>query len=54
MRNSGNEPGGSRADWFGEPRVVTVEVLNQLVRENPTNMTGAIRAWLNRGSPPPK
>lgn len=45
---------GAGSDWFGEPRVVTVEVLNQLVRENPTNMTGAIRAWLNRGSPPPK
>jgi flagellar M-ring protein FliF len=45
---------GQGSDWFGEPRVVTVEVLNQLVRENPTNMTGAIRAWLNRGSPPPK
>ena len=33
-------------------RVVTVEVLNQLVRENPANMTGAIRAWLGRGTPP--
>jgi flagellar M-ring protein FliF len=30
--------------------VVTVEVLNQLIKENPQNMTQAIRAWLDRGS----
>jgi flagellar M-ring protein FliF len=28
--------------------VVTVEVLNQLIRENPTNMTQAVRSWLGR------
>lgn len=28
--------------------VVTVEVLNQLIRENPNNMTQAIRAWMGR------
>jgi flagellar M-ring protein FliF len=28
--------------------VVTVEVLNQLIRENPTNMTQAVRTWLGR------
>ncbi len=45
--------GGGPGDWFGEPRVVTVEVLNQLVKENPANLTGAIRAWLGRDTPPP-
>jgi flagellar M-ring protein FliF len=28
--------------------VVTVEVLNQLIRENPGNMTQAVRSWLGR------
>jgi len=28
--------------------VVTVEVLNQLIRENPANMTQAVRSWLGR------
>lgn len=39
-------------DWngTGKPRVVTVEVLNQLVKENPRNVTQALRAWMN-GSP---
>jgi flagellar M-ring protein FliF len=30
---------------------VTVEVLNQLIRENPANMTQAVRSWLARGKP---
>jgi flagellar M-ring protein FliF len=34
----------------GKPRVVTVEVLNQLVKENPRNVTHALRAWMN-GAP---
>jgi flagellar biosynthesis/type III secretory pathway M-ring protein FliF/YscJ len=29
--------------------VVTVEVLNQLIRENPANMTQAVHSWLARG-----
>src|ERR1041385_6716515 len=29
--------------------VVTVDVLNQLIRENPDNMTQAIRGWMTRG-----
>jgi hypothetical protein len=33
----------------GERGVVTVEVLNQLIRENPDNMTQAIRGWMTRG-----
>jgi flagellar M-ring protein FliF len=36
------------------PEVVTVEVLNQLIKENPQNMTQAIRGWLERGSGPAK
>jgi flagellar M-ring protein FliF len=32
------------------PPLVTVDVLNQLVRENPTNMTQAIRSWMGRGT----
>jgi len=31
--------------------LVTVEVLNQLIRENPANMTQAVRTWLARGKP---
>ncbi len=34
-----------------EPQVVTVEVLNQLIREQPGNMTQAVRTWMSRGSP---
>ena len=37
-----------------EPETVTVEVLNQLIKENPDNMTQAIRAWLHRNNPPAK
>ncbi|MGO8697647.1 MAG: flagellar basal-body MS-ring/collar protein FliF [Limisphaerales bacterium] len=33
------------------PNVVTVEVLNQLIRENPANMSQAVRSWLSRGKP---
>lgn len=32
-----------------ESNVVSVEVLNQLIRENPANMTQAVRTWLTRG-----
>jgi flagellar M-ring protein FliF len=32
-----------------EPKVVTVDVLNQLIRENPANMTQAVRTWLTHG-----
>lgn len=38
-----------------ERETITVEVLNQLIKENPQNMTQAIRTWLVRdASPPPK
>lgn len=32
-----------------QPGVVTVDVLNRLVKENPANMTQAIREWMNKG-----
>jgi flagellar M-ring protein FliF len=32
------------------PGVVTVDVLNQLIRENPDNMTQAIRGWMTTGN----
>ncbi len=38
--------------WIPEPaaNVVTVDVLNQLIRENPDNVTQAVRNWLTRGN----
>ncbi len=32
--------------------MVTVDVLNQLIRENPANMSSAVRSWMNRGNKP--
>ena len=32
-----------------QPGVVTVDVLNRLIKENPDNMTQAIREWMNNG-----
>ena len=54
--NGGNGNGNGNGhhpvypERVGEGEVVTVEVLNQLIKENPQNMTQAIRAWLDRGS----
>lgn len=42
----GGWPGGQR-----KPEVVTVGVLNQLMRDNPENMTLALRNWMNRNKP---
>jgi hypothetical protein len=44
--------GGGRVLRPGDSDVVTVEVLNQLIRENPHNMTQAIRSWM--GTPKEK
>jgi len=46
--------GASPGDWMrgAQPGVVTVDVLNRLVKENPANMTQAIRDWLNTSRPP--
>jgi flagellar M-ring protein FliF len=35
----------------GTPGVVTVDVLNQLIRENPSNVSSAVRTWLSTGKP---
>ncbi len=51
-------PGGEGAEgdpagnWRKEakPGVVTVDVLNALIRENPANMTQAVRSWLAAGA----
>jgi flagellar M-ring protein FliF len=51
---NGNGNGHGNGGKFGDPYdappgVVTVEVLNRLIKENPTNMTQAIRDWMNKG-----
>jgi len=49
---NGNGNGHSRFGDFAlepQPGVVTVDVLNRLIKENPNNMTQAIRDWMNRG-----
>ncbi|MGO8674462.1 MAG: flagellar basal-body MS-ring/collar protein FliF [Limisphaerales bacterium] len=57
---NGHSNGNGNGNHHGlEPRseppggVVTVDVLNQLIKENPQNMTQAIRSWLDRGESPP-
>jgi flagellar biosynthesis/type III secretory pathway M-ring protein FliF/YscJ len=49
--SSTNGNGQSVPDWTREaqPGVVTIDVLNRLVKENPANMTQAIRDWMNKG-----
>lgn len=42
---------GSRNGKNKTPGVVTVDVLNQLIRENPDNMTQALRGWMTSGAP---
>ena len=44
--HNGSWPGGQR-----KPEVVTVGVLNQLMRDNPENMTLALRNWIDRNKP---
>jgi flagellar M-ring protein FliF len=51
---NGNGNGRYLTDTHGEPGVVTPDVLNQLIRENPDNMSQAIRGWLTRGKTPVK
>ena len=53
-----NGNGNGHGSRFGEhnfepqPGVVTVDVLNRLIKDNPNNMTQAIREWMNRGHTP--
>jgi flagellar M-ring protein FliF len=46
---NGNGHGHHGDDFEAQPGVVTVEVLNRLIKENPANMTQAIRDWMNKG-----
>jgi len=46
-----NENGNAHARASGPPPTVTVDVLNQLIRENPNNMTQAIRSWMANSKP---
>jgi flagellar M-ring protein FliF len=47
-KGSGTGPGNVLRPK-ANPGVVTVEVLNRLIRENPDNMTQAIRTWMVQG-----
>jgi flagellar M-ring protein FliF len=51
QNGNGNGNGHGRYGEEFEPRpgVVTVDVLNRLIKENPANMTQAIRDWMNKG-----
>ena len=44
--------GEAGAGWRKDAKagVVTVEVLNALIKENPANMTQAVRSWLAAGN----
>ena len=48
---SSNGNGNGNGHRKSAQGVVTVEVLNQLIRENPANMTQAVKNWLARGKP---
>jgi flagellar M-ring protein FliF len=49
LEDNGQLGGGAhRPGHAKRPPAVTVEVLNQLIRESPTNMTQAIRSWMTR------
>jgi flagellar M-ring protein FliF len=47
--NGNGHPRFGEFTYEPQPGVVTVDVLNRLIKENPNNMTQAIREWMNRG-----
>jgi flagellar M-ring protein FliF len=50
---NGNGNGhGKYGEFEPQPGVVTVDVLNRLIKENPANMTQAIRDWMTKGRAP--
>ena len=55
---NGNGNGNGQGSRFGDfayepqPGVVTVDVLNRLIKDNPNNMTQAIRDWMSHGHKP--
>ena len=48
-RNGNGNGHGFNETFEPPPGVVTVDVLNRLIKENPANMTQAIRDWMNKG-----
>ena len=46
---NGNGNAHKPSPFETESGVVTVDVLNRLIKENPANMTQAIREWMNKG-----
>ena len=57
LGGGGSGSGLGNSGGFGKskqnPGVVTVEVLNQLIRENPANMSQAVRGWLTKNNNKP-
>jgi flagellar M-ring protein FliF len=54
-KHNGNGNGnghGKLGEFEPQPGVVTVDVLNRLIKENPANMTQAIRDWMTKGRAP--
>ncbi len=49
QNGNGQYTQGTNGNGKGRQSVVTVDVLNQLIRENPDNLTQAIRNWMTRG-----
>lgn len=51
QRAAGNGHAAGVESWGAEPipGVVSVDVLNRLIKENPANMTQAIREWMDKG-----
>ena len=49
---NGHSPRFPDYSFEPQPGVVTVDVLNRLIKDNPNNMTQAIREWMNRGHTP--
>jgi flagellar M-ring protein FliF len=51
QKTVGNGHAAGLESWGSEPvpGVVSVDVLNRLIKENPSNMTQAIREWMDKG-----
>jgi len=51
QKAAGNGHAAGIQSWGSEqvPGVVSVDVLNRLIKENPSNMTQAIREWMDKG-----
>jgi len=49
QKGAANGNGLAAPAWGAEPGIVSVDVLNRLIKENPSNMTQAIREWMDKG-----